>query len=141
MDHLNCGKFLVTKPTAVVWCHWSLECMKLRISHQGFADIMTRLFIVRLIHDGQPELFGKWPFQEIIIITLHEMNEQCDVFTHTIIYTIQVDPQAQLVPIQTGVKCRAVFCSTCSTDGILATLCEILNSPGVRSITETPLLL
>ena len=104
-NQLNRGKSWVTQSIVVVRCHWSLTCLPFRLSHQGFADITMHLFVFRLIQDGQSQLFSKWPFQEIIVITLHQMNEQCHVFANTIIHTIHVDSHAQVVPrIQTGVK-------------------------------------
>ena len=93
--------------------------------------MMTELGTLGLIQDGERDPPGKWPLKDVVIITLHHVNKQSNVFSNTAVHTIQVDSHTQLIPIQAGVEGWTVNRCHYPVDGILATLTVIFNPPDV----------
>ena len=140
-DLLNGSKFNISIPFVVTRSCWPLEGQQIRFSYESFANVMTELSSIRLIQDGQRNPPGKWPLQDVIIIPLHHVNKQGNMFSDSAVHTIQVDPHTQLIAIQTCVEGRAVDSSHHTIDCILPTLPVIFNPPDVRPVTHTAFIL
>lgn len=130
-DLLYWRKLYIPIAFVVTWCRGPLKGQKVRFSHKGFTDVLAVLSPIGLIKNGQSNPPSEGPFQDGIIITLHHVNEKCNVFAHSTVDAIQIDPHTKLVPIQAGVEGRAMYCCHDSIYRILAALAIIFYPPYV----------
>ena len=98
--------------------------------------MLTKFGALGLVQDGKGDPSGKWPLKDAIIIALHHVNKQSNVSSNSTVYAIQVDSQAQLVTIATGIDRRADLVRRNAVDGSLASLLVVFNPPDIRAIAQ-----
>ena len=99
--------------------------------------MLTKFAALGLVQDGEGDPPSKWPLKDAIIIALHHVNKQSNVFSNSTVHAIQVNTQAQLVTIEAGIEGWAVYSCRNAVDGILVTLSVVFNPPDVRAIANT----
>ena len=138
---LDLAKVDVSISSVIHWSCWPLKCHQVGFGNQGFADVATKLTVLRLVKDGEGNQTSERPLQDAIPLTLHHVYKQGDMAPQAAVNSIQVDPHAHLVAIQTRVERRAVDRCHCVAYCIFATLSEILDPPYVCTITHTSFVL
>ena len=99
--------------------------------------MLTKFGTLGLVEDGEGDPSGKWPLKDAVIIALHHVNKQSNVFSNSTVHAIQVNTQTQLVTIEAGIERWAVYGRCNTVDGILATLSVVFNPPDIRAIAHT----
>ena len=136
-DVLDRSKLHVAIAHGVARSCWPLKGQQVGLGNQCLANVLTKLGVLGLVHDGKGDPSGKWPLKDAIIIALHHVNKQTNVSSNSTVHAIQVDTQAQLVTIEAGIEGWAKEGRRNAVDGVLATLSVVFNPPDVRAIAHT----